>query len=88
MTQNANECDLTIVWFYEDGMHKGYCEVPYVLMTIKTEGRFSRLQISDETPSSTVNLSMLFETFEACTEFAVIVLAQIVQARQMLSDSE
>ena len=87
MRQNVSDRDLTITWLYEDGTYKGYCKIPYVSMTIKTEGQFSRLQIADEAPSNTVNMSMLLESFEACTEFTVVILAQIVQARQMLSQS-
>lgn len=69
----------TIEWVWDSqlGAHVGYSPAAYVLMRIKREGDLWRLAAEDENEAESIRLSILLESFDACTDFAELVIQHV-----------
>ena len=75
-----------IEWIWEpmSAKYVGYSKTPYALFSIKYEDGLWRLIASDETDRDAISVSMLLESFDACTTFAELVLDQIADVSKIL----
>lgn len=71
--------DRTVEWLWDSssGSYVGYSSTAYVLMRIKYEDGLWRLTADDENETESIKLSILLESFDACADFAELVLQHV-----------
>lgn len=86
MSEDLSMYSTDIEWMYDasTGEHRGYCSVPYVIVSIKAQYGLFRLKVEDESPDSLLHISIIVESYDACTSLAKMFLSHILEMKKLV----